>query len=446
MSSFEHLESGSWVHDAPKKKKQRQAHIEVLELKADGTTCVLLMRMREVMRRLARAIDGDEEESDSLLGKRQNSFSARHATSRWIHARDLRSMDPAYSHKAAHPGIVVRRNLILANFDPLRVVIVHDRMIAFVNKQHADLPALLEDLSRELRLASAAEMTNPTIAPVDSDDNLAINAALEEAPRAVRDKLDAKASSSASSLSAAAAKASHIHPSSRREDVDGGDDEAVPFELRALEAILAVATRRLASDCDQRLTVRTTQLIEQLRSTRMSLEHLEKLRRLKNEVSYQEARVRDTVEAINATLDSDEDMCMMRLSSIRAEPHLYDPPLSADMLTEHEDVEDILENYLMHVTAIQTRLELLRVGIENAVDLFTMKLDIARNRIISADTIFNLVAMCLAFCAVVGGFYGMNLNISGQSFHYVIAVTVGICLLIASVVFTLLYRANILLF
>lgn len=75
-----------------------------------------------------------------------------------------------------------------------------------------------------------------------------------------------------------------------------------------------------------------------------------------------------------------------------------------------------------------------------------MKLDIARNRLITADTIMNLVAMCLACCAVIGGFYGMNLDLEGPSFRYVTSLTVVLCVVLGLFVFGLLYRANILLF
>jgi len=426
LERYDEVEKGSWVVDeavSSGKVRKRQGRLEVLELRADGSKAMLAMRMREVMRRVAEAIDEDVVEESppkpslsapsllvsSVTGggspRRNKSFtavtrresSARQQAHGSIHARDLRSMDPAYTLKAAHPGIVVRRHVILANFDPLRAVIVHDRMLVLLPKHLDD--GLVDDLCQQLRIASMP-------AAVDSDDG--------------------------------------VHPSTSSRDDD--DEDAPTFELRALEAVLAVATRRLTADCDQRLSPRTTQLIELLRTSRMSLEHLERLRRLKNEVSYQEARARDTVEAIEAVLDSDEDMCMMRLAALRATPHLFEPPLSPHLLTQHEDVEDLLENYLQHATATQTRLELLRLGIENAVDLFNMKLDIARNRLITADTIFNLVAMCLAFCAVIGGFYGMNLDLQGPAFRFVTLCTVAICVLVGLFVFALLYRANILLF
>lgn len=406
------LEDGTWYDDecstGLQRGKKTASPVDVLELRCDGSKNVYTMRLRELMHRVAVAVDDETEvrapspsqlsapvlvEARPAAPKKSKSSSKLDASEmssphpmRSLHSRDLRSMDPAYTLKAAHPGIAVRRHVVLANFDPMRAVILHDRLLVLLPKLGSE--ELVEDLCHHLRLASVGS----------------------------------------------------------RDDDDIADKRKVPFELTALEAVLAVATGRLATDCDQRLSPRSTQLIELLSKSRMSLEHLEKIRKLKNEVSYQEARARDTVEAIEAALDSDEDMCLMRLSQLKVEPALFEPPLSPDMLTQHEDVEDLLENYLQHVTATQTRLELLRLGIENAVDLFNMKLDVARNRLITADTIFNLVAMCLAAAAVVGGFYGMNLDLEGRSFLHVTAITTALCLVAGLFVFALLYRAHILLF
>lgn len=81
-----------------------------------------------------------------------------------------------------------------------------------------------------------------------------------------------------------------------------------------------------------------------MQSSRMTLKHLERLRHIKNEVSNLEARARDTAEAIEATLDEDEDMCMMRLSLLRERPAIFKPPISPELLTQHEDVELLLES------------------------------------------------------------------------------------------------------
>ena len=221
--------------------------------------------------------------------------------------------------------------------------------------------------------------------------------------------------------------------------------DRAPFELRALEAVLAVCTARLDEACDA-LDGPAAQSAAMMASGGMTLRHLERLRAIKNEVSNLEARARDTAEAIEATLDEDEDMCMMRLSLLRERPTLFAPPVSSELLTQHEDVELLLESYLQDAEAVQTRLELLRLRIDNAEDLFTMKLDIARNRLITADTIFTLFGAIAAAGALVAGFFGMNLDQERPSFVVVAGATVGGCCLVSVAVFGWLVRSNTLVF
>ena len=103
-------------------------------------------------------------------------------------------------------------------------------------------------------------------------------------------------------------------------------------------------------------------------------------------------------------------------------------------------------SYLQGAEAVQTRLELLRLSIDNAEDLFTMKLDIARNRLITADTIFTLLSMIVASGALVAGFFGMNLTQGQASFITVVASTLVICVLLSVFIFITLIRSNTLVF
>ena len=141
------------------------------------------------------------------------------------------------------------------------------------------------------------------------------------------------------------------------------DDEA-PFELRALEAVLRTCTLRLDAACEEVEPVAEETMRELQTARQVALASLERLRHVKNAVSHLEARTRDTAEALEAILDEDEDMCMMRLSLLRERPRLFDPPISPELLTQHEDVELLLESYLQDAEAVQTRLELIRLRID----------------------------------------------------------------------------------
>ena len=219
------------------------------------------------------------------------------------------------------------------------------------------------------------------------------------------------------------------------------DDEA-PFELRALEAVLRTCTLRLDAACEEVEPVAEETMRELQTARQVALASLERLRHVKNAVSHLEARTRDTAEALEAILDEDEDMCMMRLSLLRERPRLFDPPISPELLTQHEDVELLLESYLQDAEAVQTRLELIRLRIDNAEDLFGMKLDLARNRLITADTIFTLLGMVVGAGAMVGGFFGMNLHQEKSSFVIVCVVTASALMLSTAFVFWYLVRSG----
>jgi hypothetical protein len=53
--------------------------------------------------------------------------------------------------------------------------------------------------------------------------------------------------------------------------------------------------------------------------------------------------------------------------------------------------------------------------IEATEDLLKFKLDRARNRLITIDVMFGIVAMWLGANAVVGGYFGMNLPHGGYA-------------------------------
>ena len=391
-------------------------------------------------------------------------------------------MDPSFSQKAQHPAIVVRRHVILANFDPLRVLIVHDRMLVLLPLTNPANP-FVDDLISQLRIASShvevtsyheggyeSEVSGPSFVEAGNyqgeitDDEYEQNRksenkhllppplhkSLPPPPPIIKEDEGSGVTFSTAmrKLQKKKKAASPPPPPQRTNDNKRRQDdhpEMLSFELRALEAVLAVATRRLAASLDE-LTPQAHSAYDSLKSSRMNLEHLEKLRTLKNRVSYLEARARDTSDALGTVLDEDEDMCMMRLSKLRANPHLFEPPLSSAMLTQHEDVEWLLENYLQHATAVQTGSELLRLSIDNAESSFAMKLDISRNRLIAVDTIFALFSMVFAMAAVVGGFWGMNLDQKKQSFLFVVVLTVSIGVTVATAVFFCLSRSNMLFF
>ncbi len=84
-----------------------------------------------------------------------------------------------------------------------------------------------------------------------------------------------------------------------------------------------------------------------------------------------------------------------------------------------------------------------------SIALFTpyIQLDIARNRLLTADTLFGMVAMCSGFGALFSGIMGMNLedgwDFSNLSFFITVFLIVGFSVIVGSVVFIRLQRDGI---
>ncbi|CAN0584517.1 unnamed protein product, partial [Ectocarpus sp. 12 AP-2014] len=73
---------------------------------------------------------------------------------------------------------------------------------------------------------------------------------------------------------------------------------------------------------------------------------------------------------------------MMNLTRMYQSPEDYLPPLSTEVLEDHEEMELLLEAYLQDINSIYNVLELLQNRARSTEALVMVKLDIARNRIL----------------------------------------------------------------
>ena len=116
---------------------------------------------------------------------------------------------------------------------------------------------------------------------------------------------------------------------------------------------------------------------------------------------------RRTIEEV---LEDDGDLALLNLSVLKPKPHLYDLPLSQEIICYHEEMEIIFESYIMDYNSLQSKLEYLKSQMQSAEELVMLRLDTSRNQLLIADTVISVVAMCLAMGSFVGSVYGMNLK------------------------------------
>jgi len=130
----------------------------------------------------------------------------------------------------------------------------------------------------------------------------------------------------------------------------------------------------------------------------------DKMRTIKNEVSRMLAKVTSHKRALTILLDDNESMAFMNLSV------LQDDPYNRNFIKNHEIIEELVEAHLLEVNSLESKLNYLSVILENAEISLSLKLDLAQDKIIVADTTMTIVAVVIAFAAYWTGVFGMSLD------------------------------------
>ncbi|CAM9197108.1 unnamed protein product [Chrysoparadoxa australica] len=220
-------------------------------------------------------------------------------SSLYLHHRDLRQLFST-NKASSEPAISVRRDFVLMNFDNLRAVIMADRLVVLV-EPGAD--SILLELEREVRDAGKAEDT-----------------------------------------------------------VKPGAGEA-PFELKAMESVLAVSYKRLSRRV-LKLEPKVKEIVDLMEGpgsrAATSAEANNRFRGIAQEVTQLENRAKARRRALLIALDDDEDLALMNLTKMKNHPEAYMLPLSAEVEDDHEEVELLLESYLQEINSMSNLLEILK--------------------------------------------------------------------------------------
>ncbi|KAG2495008.1 hypothetical protein HYH03_006941 [Edaphochlamys debaryana] len=210
----------------------------------------------------------------------------------------------------------------------------------------------------------------------------------------------------------------------------------LPFELKALEVCLDVMAGHL-DFLTQELEASAYPALDAL-ANKVSSPHLERVRRIKNNLVRLTTRVETVREVLEKFLDDDSDMHDLNLTAKElheqeerrqlAEANNVDAhstasttgsrssgsssSASSDSSVEEAEtavVEMLLETYFMHVDNTYNKLQTLHEYIGDTEDLVNIKLDQHRNQLITIDLILTAFTTVLAMMTVVGAWFGMNL-------------------------------------
>jgi magnesium transporter len=100
-----------------------------------------------------------------------------------------------------------------------------------------------------------------------------------------------------------------------------------------------------------------------------------------------------------------------------------------------QDVEVLLEAYMQEVHTRGLQADLLEQQIEHAEELVEIRLDAARNRLLTANLVLTLISTALSIMMVVTGVFGMNLPSGLETSPNAFAGTLVASLLASAMVF-----------
>ncbi|KAK9241210.1 hypothetical protein V1525DRAFT_392447 [Lipomyces kononenkoae] len=174
----------------------------------------------------------------------------------------------------------------------------------------------------------------------------------------------------------------------------------LPYEMRALEAILISVVTALDAEMKIHTTI-VTSILADLENNidREKLRHLLVQSKALAQFLQKATLVRD---AINEVLEQDDDLAGMylteKLNGI-ARPH-----------DQHSEVEMLLESYYKHCDEIVQAANITMSNVRTTEEIVNIILDANRNSLMLLELKFTIGALGLGAGALVAALYGMNLK------------------------------------
>jgi magnesium transporter len=355
------------------------------------------------------------------------------------------------------PEFIIRRHVLLLNFDPLRAIVLRDRLLVLVPdgadqiletlakrikgglrgmeasvfgdehhsssldagryyktasaiaeeiaSQAADLAARNED---HLHRMGALTLHSPPVVKFLPTDSAKCNPSHRPATISSFKKHASGESESEGETTAV----DDAFDNDEWDDLKGKGWIDLPFELQSVDAVLHTVSGMLTEEANDLQEYAFGEIDQLLHSTRsVTSEHgHDILRYLKGDISEMVGRCQGFVRAINVLLDDDEDLALMNLSRLITHPERFIQPVPDEILHEESDEPElILEAYLQQSNSNRNVLELLRQHVTTTEELMNMKSDEVRNRLLYINTVVSLLTLAVGAGALIGSIFGMNL-------------------------------------
>lgn len=339
---------------------------------------------------------------------------------------------------------MARRHVVLLNFDPIRAIILRDRLLVLVPDGVENLTERIEQLLVGGQVASDDSIFGDDEEGSESGGEeqhktSLFGRILKRRPSSTSKRKGPKDSNGIRNLQATvdaviaavstttddAMSDLDVLEENENDDNGDGDDEDenasewedmnrrdwidLPFELQALDAVMTCVCEILSEDT---LELQQTSLdyIQQLINHKLNGDPLTIIRAVKDAVREMTARTRGFVKSVTRLLDEEEDLMLVNLTRIRTHPELYLIPVPPEVIQEESDEPElILESFLQVGLSLTNALDLIQGQVHSASELVQQQLDSTRNKILLANMILTVVTICLSGVAVVSSVYGMNL-------------------------------------
>jgi hypothetical protein len=337
----------------------------------------------------------------------------------YLHPRDMRRLVTPFSN-SNEPNLIVRRHVMLLNFDPLRAIVLRDRLLLLV-PDGAD--SLLKQLEERVHGGSSA-VADSIFGALEvsahggrGDDETKGKSSILESIKIPSKSLETRTLSELSEdgdTEDTAATVPESEDDSEPADGEWNEMEAhewadLPFELQCADAVLHVVVSLLAEDTYELQKAAQSHIRRMIHGQGPSDDPLAIIRVVKDAVQLMTNRVKGFIKSMNLILDDDEGMALMNLSQLLTHPERFVQPVSQQVLDEESfEPELILEANMQIALTLRNYLDLLQGQINSAKELTDQKLDATRNRLLFANMMISVVTLCVTLASLVGSFLGMN--------------------------------------
>ncbi|OBZ88777.1 Mitochondrial inner membrane magnesium transporter mrs2 [Choanephora cucurbitarum] len=201
--------------------------------------------------------------------------------------------------------------------------------------------------------------------------------------------------------------------------------DGLPFEFRALEAILISVTSSLQSELDI-LDGPVNKILSDLEDLAdieesMNGDKLRDLLQYSKKLSKFEQDALSIRDVLEEVLDNDDDLAAMYLSDKQS-----GRPRAP---SEHEEIELLLEAYYKQTEEIAAKAETLRQHMRSTEEIIQLLLDVSRNSLMWYDIRLTIITLSATVVSGFGAIFGMNLRNYFEDDPYAFGVVSGLAMM-----------------